>query len=100
MLLEDVMHHILQMHVKGISFREWRAGRDIDEQMRDEGFNVQVLFNKQNGFIYMEVTFTIVERGWIKWEVQNSQGIKEYPQRHVMELTSKSLLCYIQHCLS
>jgi glycogen debranching enzyme len=52
MLLEDVMHHILQMHVKGISFREWRAGRAIDEQMRDEGFNVQVRFNKQNGFIY------------------------------------------------
>ena len=46
------MQTILQSHAKGISFREWRAGKQIDEQMKDEGFNIKIYFNKENGFIY------------------------------------------------
>ena len=50
--LYEVMQTILQSHAKGISFREWRAGKQIDEQMKDEGFNIKIYFNKENGFIY------------------------------------------------
>ena len=52
MKLAEIVHEILQRHVKGISFREWRAGKQIDEQMTDEGFNIKIYFNEENGFIY------------------------------------------------
>ena len=52
MKLAQIVHEILQKHVRGISFREWRAGKQIDEQMSDEGFNIKIYFNEENGFIY------------------------------------------------
>ena len=52
MALCDIMQHILQAHAQGINFREWRAGKQIDEQMKDEGFNIKIYLNKDNGFIY------------------------------------------------
>ena len=52
MTLSDIFHHILQSHASGINFREWRAGKQIDEQMTDEGFNIKIYLNKENGFIY------------------------------------------------
>ena len=52
MKLVDIIQEILQKHVKGINFREWRAGNQIDEQMTDEGFNIKIYFNEENGFIY------------------------------------------------
>ena len=52
MKLADIVHEILQKHAKGINFREWRAGKQIDEQMTDEGFNIRIYLNEENGFIY------------------------------------------------
>ena len=52
MKLAEIVHEILQKHVRGISFREWRAGKEIDGQMTDEGFNIKIYFNEENGFIY------------------------------------------------
>ena len=52
MKLAEIVHDILQRHVRGISFREWRAGKQIDEHMTDEGFNIKIYFNEENGFIY------------------------------------------------
>ena len=52
MKLCDIVHEILQRHINGINFREWRAGKQIDEQMTDEGFNIKIYFNEDNGFIY------------------------------------------------
>ena len=52
MKLAEIVHEILQKHARGISFREWRAGKQIDEQMTDEGFNIKIYFNEENGFIY------------------------------------------------
>ena len=52
MKLAEIVHEILQRHAKGISFREWRAGNQIDEQMTDEGFNIKIYLNEENGFIY------------------------------------------------
>ncbi|KAL8274373.1 hypothetical protein Esti_001695 [Eimeria stiedai] len=40
--MADVLHHILASHAKGISFREWNAGRQLDEQMQDKGFNIEI----------------------------------------------------------
>jgi glycogen debranching enzyme len=50
--LYDVIQTILQSHYTGIQFREWRAGTQIDEHMRDEGFNQKIYFDKNTGFIY------------------------------------------------
>ena len=52
MKLADIVQEILQKHINGINFREWRAGKQIDEQMTDEGFNIKIYFNEENGFIY------------------------------------------------
>ena len=52
MKLAEIVHEILQRHANGINFREWRAGKDIDQQMTDEGFNIKIYFNEENGFIY------------------------------------------------
>ncbi|CDJ44708.1 AAEL009838-PA, related [Eimeria tenella] len=48
----DVMHHILASHAKGISFREWNAGKQLDEQMTDKGFQVDIYVDPNSGFIF------------------------------------------------
>ena len=48
----EIIQEILTKHAKGINFREWRAGKEIDSQMRGEGFNIKIYLNKNNGFIY------------------------------------------------
>ena len=50
--LYEVIQTILQYHASGIHFREWNAGKEIDEHMKDEGFNVNIQFDKSTGFIY------------------------------------------------
>ncbi|GAM23279.1 hypothetical protein SAMD00019534_064540 [Acytostelium subglobosum LB1] len=50
--IEDIIQEIVQSHAKGINFREPFAGRDIDDKMKDEGFNINISVNKENGFIY------------------------------------------------
>lgn len=50
--LLDVIQEILQCHVSGIHFREWNAGSLIDSRMTDAGFNIDINFNAETGFIY------------------------------------------------
>ncbi|PFH35082.1 Amylo-alpha-1,6-glucosidase [Besnoitia besnoiti] len=50
--LADVLHHILLSHAKGIDFREWNAGKQIDEHMRDEGFNIRIYMDPNTGLIF------------------------------------------------
>lgn len=46
------MHEALQRHFAGVKFRERNAGRQIDEHMRDEGFNVEIGVRKETGFVF------------------------------------------------
>src|SRR5690606_15920727 len=48
----DVVQEALQKHAEGISFREHNAGRDLDQQMSDEGFNIDVKVDWDNGFVF------------------------------------------------
>uniref|UniRef100_A0A0G4I0H5 Glycogen debranching enzyme n=1 Tax=Chromera velia CCMP2878 TaxID=1169474 RepID=A0A0G4I0H5_9ALVE len=48
----DLMLYILKMHGKGISFREWNAGKQIDEHMTDDGFNVNVWVDRETGICF------------------------------------------------
>lgn len=52
MRIQDIILAILFKHANGIEFREWRAGRDIDSVMSDEGFNVKIFLDPSNGFLY------------------------------------------------
>lgn len=56
--MADLIHLIFAAHAKGISFREWGAGRGpdagkgIDDHMTDEGFDVSVTLDEDTGLIY------------------------------------------------
>uniref|UniRef100_A0A0K0DRP1 GDE_C domain-containing protein n=1 Tax=Angiostrongylus cantonensis TaxID=6313 RepID=A0A0K0DRP1_ANGCA len=50
--LIDVMCEALERHFCGIDFRERNAGPQIDEHMRDEGFNVKAFVDRDTGFIH------------------------------------------------
>lgn len=50
--LATLLHEILQAHASGIKFREWNAGTQIDGEMKDEGFNVQITLNRDTGFLH------------------------------------------------
>lgn len=49
--ISDIIHKIFQEHANGINFREWNAGKQIDEHMSNEGFNVSVTLNEETGYI-------------------------------------------------
>lgn len=48
--VSNLIHLVMSCHAKGIKYREWNAGLRIDAQMKDEGFNVSVAMNNENGF--------------------------------------------------
>jgi glycogen debranching enzyme len=50
--IEEIITEILSRHAKGIKFREANAGTQIDSQMKDEGFNVEVTVDWNNGLIF------------------------------------------------
>jgi glycogen debranching enzyme len=50
--LADIIQEILQRHVDGIHFREFNAGPNLDMQMRDEGFNIDIYVDWATGFIF------------------------------------------------
>ncbi|EAY03049.1 Amylo-alpha-1,6-glucosidase family protein [Trichomonas vaginalis G3] len=47
----DVIIEILQRHANGIHFREWNAGSQIDSDMSENGFNVDVVTDFSTGFV-------------------------------------------------
>ncbi|CAB3411249.1 unnamed protein product [Caenorhabditis bovis] len=50
--LIETIYEALNRHFDGISYRERNAGHSIDEQMRYEGFDVNVGVDRDTGFIY------------------------------------------------
>ncbi|EGR30903.1 hypothetical protein IMG5_121490 [Ichthyophthirius multifiliis] len=49
--LQDIIHQIFQKHAKGIKFREWRAGFELDSALLTEGFNIELKLCETTGFI-------------------------------------------------
>ncbi|XP_055388932.1 glycogen debranching enzyme-like [Condylostylus longicornis] len=47
-----LVHFILSQHAKGIDFREWNAGHQIDACMKDEGFNIKIQLDETNGILF------------------------------------------------
>ncbi|KAI7358688.1 glycoside hydrolase family 13 protein [Hortaea werneckii] len=50
--VEDVIQECLQRHASGLHFREYNAGSDLDMQMKDDGFNIDIEVDWNNGIIY------------------------------------------------
>lgn len=48
-LLSEVMQEALTTHFQGLVFRERNAGRQIDEQMTDRGFQNQIGIHPETG---------------------------------------------------
>jgi glycogen debranching enzyme len=49
--IAEIIQEVLQRHADGISFREYNAGPNLDGQMRDEGFNIDVHVDWRTGLI-------------------------------------------------
>ncbi|TPX46489.1 hypothetical protein SeMB42_g03671 [Synchytrium endobioticum] len=49
--IAQIIQEILERHARGIAYREWNAGRELDRDMRDEGFNVNVETDWNTGFV-------------------------------------------------
>jgi glycogen debranching enzyme len=58
--IEEIIQEILQRHADGIHFREWNAGQQIDSNMKDLGFNIDVSLETSTGFIYGGTSVTAV----------------------------------------
>ncbi|ODV77006.1 glycoside hydrolase family 13 protein [Suhomyces tanzawaensis NRRL Y-17324] len=50
--IRDVIYEILARHAKGIKYREANAGPNLDSQMTDEGFNVEVYVDWNTGLVH------------------------------------------------
>ncbi|EJF64264.1 glycoside hydrolase family 13 protein [Dichomitus squalens LYAD-421 SS1] len=49
--IAEVIQEIVQRHASGISFREYNAGPNLDMQMKDEGFNIDIHVDWTTGLI-------------------------------------------------
>lgn len=50
--IADVIQEILQRHASGIHFREYNAGPNLDMQMSDNGFNIDIDVDWKTGIIF------------------------------------------------
>ncbi|KAF4805468.1 hypothetical protein TURU_000863 [Turdus rufiventris] len=50
--LYEVIQEAMQRHMEGIHFRERNAGPQIDQNMRDEGFNIIAGIDHETGFVF------------------------------------------------
>ncbi|KAF2405429.1 hypothetical protein EJ06DRAFT_525945 [Trichodelitschia bisporula] len=50
--IEDVVQEAMQRHATGLSFREYNAGPNLDSQMSDPGFQIEVHVDWTNGLIF------------------------------------------------
>jgi glycogen debranching enzyme len=50
--LEDIIQEVFQRHASGMSFREAKAGPELDMQMSSEGFNIEVKVDWTTGLIF------------------------------------------------
>ncbi|KAI9263123.1 glucanotransferase domain of glycogen debranching enzyme-domain-containing protein [Phascolomyces articulosus] len=49
--IAELVQEILQQHAQGIHFREHNAGKKIDSQMRDQGFNIDITVDWDSGVL-------------------------------------------------
>jgi len=50
--IADLIQEILQRHAEGIHFREYNAGPNLDSQMSDQGFNIDIDVDWSTGILY------------------------------------------------
>lgn len=50
--IRDIIYEILSRHASGIKYREANAGPNLDSQMKDEGFNVEVHIDWETGLVH------------------------------------------------
>lgn len=50
--IAEIIQEILQRHASGISFREYNAGPNLDTQMKDAGFDIDIYVDWKTGFIH------------------------------------------------
>ncbi|KAF1815982.1 hypothetical protein P152DRAFT_479814 [Eremomyces bilateralis CBS 781.70] len=50
--VREVVQEIMQRHASGLHFREYNAGPDLDSQMTDAGFNIDIQVDWTNGMLF------------------------------------------------
>ncbi len=55
--IAEIIQEVLQRHAQGISFREYNAGPNLDMQMREEGFSIDIYVDWKTGFVHGGNTF-------------------------------------------
>jgi len=50
--IAEILQEVMQRHASGMHFREYDAGPNIDSQMKDEGFNMDIFVDPQTGFVH------------------------------------------------
>lgn len=50
--VEDVIQEVFQRHARGLSFREYNAGPELDMQMKPEGFQIDIKVDWETGIIF------------------------------------------------
>jgi glycogen debranching enzyme len=50
--IAEIIQEILQRHADGIRFREYNAGPELDMQMSDKGFNIEIHVDWKTGLIF------------------------------------------------
>ncbi|KAI0057454.1 glycoside hydrolase family 13 protein [Artomyces pyxidatus] len=50
--IAEIIQEVLQRHASGISFREYNAGPNLDMQMHDDGFNIEIHVDWKTGLIF------------------------------------------------
>ena len=50
--IAEVVQEILQRHASSLHFREYNAGPNLDSQMSDKGFNIDIEVDWKTGFIH------------------------------------------------
>jgi glycogen debranching enzyme len=50
--IEEIIHEAMQRHASGMDFREYNAGPNLDSQMQDEGFNINIFVDPKTGFVH------------------------------------------------
>ncbi|KAK4465548.1 glucanotransferase domain of glycogen debranching enzyme-domain-containing protein [Cladorrhinum samala] len=50
--IREIIQEVFQRHAEGMKFREANAGPQLDMQMSDEGFNLEIKVDWSNGFVF------------------------------------------------